>query len=216
MKKLLFLALAIVVTSITLSAQKIRLNGYTSYLFDDNHVGSYYSSGPYFEGAIKGGFQWGGGIEFMAAHGQGIEIKYLRQDALAPMDYSNGILTKHNDFELGINYILLSSNRYFVLDNEKIEPFVGAGLGVALIGIKNPTPDTDSSQEKFAWTLQAGTNIWLNESVGIKLQASLLSAVQSVGGGFYFGTGGVGAGVNSYSTMYQFGLGGGLVFKLGQ
>ncbi len=35
-------------------------------------------------------------------------------------------------------------------------------------------------------------------------------------GGFYFGTGGVGAGVSSYSTMYQFGVGGGLVFKLGQ
>jgi hypothetical protein len=31
----------------------------------------------------------------------------------------------------------------------------------------------------------------------------------------YFGTGGAGAGLSSYSSMLQFGLGGGLVFKLG-
>jgi len=42
----------------------------------------------------------------------------------------------------------------------------------------------------------------------------LLSAVQSLGGSFYFGTGGSGAGVSAYSTMYQWGLGGGLTLKL--
>jgi len=31
----------------------------------------------------------------------------------------------------------------------------------------------------------------------------------------YFGTGGAGAGVSSYSSMLQFGLGGGLCFALG-
>ena len=47
------------------------------------------------------------------------------------------------------------------------------------------------------------------------MQAGLLSAVQSVGGGVYFGTGGAGAGVSGYSTFYQWNLGGGLVFNLG-
>jgi hypothetical protein len=51
------------------------------------------------------------------------------------------------------------------------------------------------------------------QNIGIKLQAQLLSAVQSLGGGIFVGTGGVGAGVASYSTLYQFGLGGGLVFR---
>ena len=36
-----------------------------------------------------------------------------------------------------------------------------------------------------------------------------------MGGGLYFGTGGAGAGVSTYSSYYQFNLGGGLVFKLG-
>jgi hypothetical protein len=40
-----------------------------------------------------------------------------------------------------------------------------------------------------------------------------MSAVQSAGGGLYFGTGGGGAGVSTYSSMYQFGLGGGLAFQ---
>jgi hypothetical protein len=48
------------------------------------------------------------------------------------------------------------------------------------------------------------------------LQAQLQSAVQAFGGGLFVGTGGVGAGVNSYSTIMQFGLGGGLVFKFGK
>jgi len=43
-----------------------------------------------------------------------------------------------------------------------------------------------------------------------------MSIAQGAGGGLYFGTGGVGAGVSTYSSMYQFQLGGGLTFKLGQ
>jgi hypothetical protein len=43
----------------------------------------------------------------------------------------------------------------------------------------------------------------------------LQSAVQSMGGGFFIGTGGVSAGVSSFSSLMQFGLGTGLVFKLG-
>jgi Na+/H+-translocating membrane pyrophosphatase len=63
---------------------------------------------------------------------------------------------------------------------------------------------------------KAGVNIWTTEKVGIKLQASLLSVVQAVGGGLYFATGGVGAGVSGLSAFFQFVLGSGLVFKLGK
>jgi hypothetical protein len=55
----------------------------------------------------------------------------------------------------------------------------------------------------------------VSEKVGIKLTAQLQSAVQSMGGGFFIGTGGVSAGVSSFSSLMQFGLGTGLVFKLG-
>ena len=68
---------------------------------------------------------------------------------------------------------------------------------------------------KFAWGFKLGANIWASEKVGIKIQAGLLSAVQAIGGGVYFGTGGAGAGITGLSTYYQFNLGGGLVFNLG-
>jgi hypothetical protein len=87
--------------------------------------------------------------------------------------------------------------------------------GVAISDIDNPENGNSSSATKFAWGLRLGANIWATEKVGVKLQAQLFSAVQSAGGGFYFGTGGSGVGLSTYSTIYQFGLGGGLTFKLG-
>jgi len=42
----------------------------------------------------------------------------------------------------------------------------------------------------------------------------LLSAVQAIGGGVFFGTGGAGAGISALTTFYQFNIGGGLVFNI--
>jgi hypothetical protein len=98
--------------------------------------------------------------------------------------------------------------------NGKAEPYGGFMLGMATINSTNDSLGSGSAT-KFAWGLRLGTNIWASEKVGIKLQMQLLSIPQGAGGGIYFGTGGVGAGVSTYSTMLQFALGGGLTFKLG-
>jgi hypothetical protein len=87
-------------------------------------------------------------------------------------------------------------------------------LGMAIFNIEDPDNGKSASATKFAWGIKAGVNVWASEKVGIKLQASLLSAVQAVGGSVYFGTGGAGAGVSGFSSFYQFVLGGGLTFKL--
>jgi len=196
------------------SAQEIRLNLFSAYVFDDN-VDSYYSSTSYYSGTINGGFEWGAGLEYMAMETKGIEIKYLRRDCTAPMIYyNNGEQSKTLD--LALNYILLGGNNYFQTGG-KVEPYAGMAIGVGIVTLKNPEPDSDLNNiTKFAWDLKIGTNIWASEKVGIKLQANLQSMVQSVGGGFYFGTGGGGAGISTYSTMYQWVLGGGLTFKLGE
>jgi opacity protein-like surface antigen len=196
--------------------KKIRFNAFSGYVFDDNHVDSYYDPTSYYDGSIQGGYQWGGGLELMLAPTKGIEFKYLRQDCVAPMEYyDNGV--KNKNFNLGINYLLLGGTNYFRGTGEKVEPFAGAGLGMAIINVKNTESNSsDTTKDKFAWNIKLGTNVWINERIGLKLQTQLLSAVQSVGGSFYFGTGGAGAGMATYSTMYQFELGGGLVFKLGK
>jgi hypothetical protein len=190
----------------------VRLNGYTFYAFDDNHVDSYYSNTSYFDGAINGGFQWGGGLEVMPAPTMGVEFTYLRLDSKAPMEYYNGGV-KYTNFDLATNWLFLGGNKYMP-NSSKVEPFGGFMLGMAIFDVTNPDNNNNSSGTKFAWGAKLGANVWMNEKVGLKLQMNLLSAVQAVGGGLYFGTGGAGAGVSGFSTFYQFSLGGGLVFKI--
>jgi hypothetical protein len=197
----------------TAAGPSVRLHGYAIYAFDDNHVDSYYSATSYFDGSIGGGFQYGGGLEIMPMPAAGVEFTYLRLDSKAPMYYWNGAREEYTNFDLAQNWLMLSFNKYVPV-NPKVEPYAGLQLGMDILGVTNPDNNNETSATKFAWGIKAGVNIWANEKVGIKLQTSLLSAVQAVGGGLYFGTGGAGAGATAFSTYYQFNLGGGLVFKV--
>jgi hypothetical protein len=215
MKKIIVFTLLLVGLNNLASAQKARLNLYSGYVFDDA-VDSYYDPTSYYNGTIKGGYQYGLGLEYKLNRTKSIELKYLHQNATAPMNYfSSG--AKFKNFELGVSYILLGATNSFKASGSKIEPFLGGGIGLAVINIKNPLAgSTSSGKTLFAWNLKGGTNIWVTDKVGIKLNAELMSAVQSVGGGLYFGTGGGGVGLATYSSMLQFALGGGLTFNLGK
>lgn len=197
-------------------SQHTRLNGYAVYVFDDK-FDSYYSSSDYYNGKFKGGLQWGVGLEYMPTPMNGIELVYLNQQTTAPTEYwAPGQLTaKHTNFDVGFNWAMLAFNRHMRKPGSKVEGFGGGMLGAAFINVDNPDNNTGNSATKFAWGLRLGANIWASEKVAIKLQSQLLSAVQGAGGGLYFGTGGAGAGVSTYSSMLQFGLGGGITFALG-
>ncbi|POY36802.1 hypothetical protein C3K47_10060 [Solitalea longa] len=219
MKKLSIIILIIIGASLSASAQHFRINAYTAYVFDDA-VDSYYSETRFFEGQVKGGFQWGLGVEYIlptqGAKQYGVELSYLRQDTKAPLTYYDptGINNiKNTNFDLGLNFIMLGGNGY-VKVNPKVEPFGGFAAGVAILDLSNPDNNNSDSATKFAWSIKGGTNIYVTPKVALKLQASLLSSVQAVGGGLYFGTGGTGAGVSSYSSMLQLVLGGGLTLNL--
>ncbi|MFN3839466.1 MAG: porin family protein, partial [Cyclobacteriaceae bacterium] len=115
------------------------------------------------------------------------------------------------DGSVGINYALVGGTRYAPL-NDKIAGFGTLDLGVAWA---NPGRSLQSeSVTKFAVGGRIGLRIMASERVSLRLHTQLLSPVQWFGGGFYFGTGGSGAGVSTGSTIYQFNLGGSLNFKL--
>lgn len=198
-------------------AKTIRLHAYTTYAFDDN-VDSYYSTTEYFNGEIQGGFEYGGGLEYMMNPAYGIEAYYLRLDSKAPMEYydNNGVNpgVRYAEFDVASNYVMIGGNRYLAA-HPRVEPYGGLQIGMCIFNVENPETGNSGSATKFAWGLKAGVNIWASEKIAIKLQGGLLSAVQSVGGGLYFGTGGAGAGVSGYSSFYQWNLGGGVVFSLG-
>ena len=216
MKKIsLFSLMLLALLSMSASAQDIRINLYTGYVFD-NRFDSYYDAYNYYDGKIEGGFQWGGGLEFVLDGGTGIEALYIRQDTKAPTTYLDG--GTYNDiqftnFDLVMNYILIGGGKNVPLSNGKVEGYGKLMAGMVIANVDNPDNGNSTSFSKFAWGLKAGANIWVTPAIGIKMQAQLVSAVQSVGGSVYFGTGGTGAGLSAYSSIYQFTLGGGLAFK---
>lgn len=213
MKKIILAVFTLV--SLSATAQKARINAYANYVFDDK-VDSYYSNSSYFEGKIKGGFQWGAGLEFMVSPFNAVELTYYRQTTTAPATYraAQGQI-KSGTFDVGLNWIMANGVRHFQKPGGKFEGSGGLGLGVAIIDATSPENNTKQSSTNFAWQLRGGGTYWASERFGIKINAQLQSAVQSVGGGFYIGTGGAGAGLSSYSSLLQFGLGGGIAIKLG-
>ncbi len=212
-KIILSLLFALSLTSVSFS-QNIRLNAYSFYTLDDNISAS--NGNYYFNGTIKGNLLWGGGLEFNPGKDVGIEVAYFRQDTDVPTTYNSGIFYNET-FKLGANYIMIGGTKYIKLPGKTpVVPFAGAMLGLAILENKEPILGAESSVTKFAWQLKAGVNIMASPQFGIKLQAHLLSAVQGVGGGLYLGSGGAGAGLNTYSSMLQLGFGGGLVFNFGK
>ncbi|ESU25814.1 hypothetical protein FLJC2902T_30040 [Flavobacterium limnosediminis JC2902] len=197
------------------SSRSIRLNLYGSYAFEDS-FDSYYDYGYYYNGKIEAGFLYGIGVEFEAAPMTFLELSWQMMDTSVPAQYYNGgIFDENANFDLGLDYIMLGGNRSFRKPGSKVEGFFGLSAGVGIIKLENPSNGNSDSTTKFAWGMKGGATIWATEKVGVKLQAQLLSVAQSVGGGVYIGTGGPGAGVSSYSSIYQFTLGGGLVFNVG-
>ncbi|MEL4306640.1 hypothetical protein [Joostella sp. CR20] len=216
MKKHIYLILFVLVSGVV-QAQDMYVNFYGSYAFDDS-FDSYYDYDAYYDGKIKGGFQWGAGLEYKPSPYMGFEFVYLRQDTNAPTWYRtyNNVREQYADFDLGINYLLLGANRYFSRPGNQFQGFGGLMAGMVIADLENTTEGSrwSSNTTKFSWGAKLGGIYWMNDYFGLKLQAQLLSVVQGAGGGFYFDGYGPQTSVYTYSTIYQFSLGGGLVFSI--
>lgn len=179
----------------------ITLMTFESYTFADKFDTEYGT------GKIQDGFQWGGGLEFGLAETAAIELIY--QNINTDVEYQ-GFDQRYNG-NVGINYLMLGGTKYAPF-SDKVSGFASGDLGVAW---SNPDASLKSeSVTKFAIGGRLGVRIMASEKVSLRLHAQLLSPVQWAGGGFYFGTGGSGAGVSTGSTIWQFNLGGSLNFRL--
>ncbi len=193
-----------------------RINIYGIYTFDDS-FSSTYDDHNYYEGKIKGGIQYGAGIEFMVKHTYGVELLWIGQNTKAPTTYETTALGgfKSSNLDLSLNYAMLGFGRHAQKPGSSIEGYGGLMVGALFASVEDPETKKSQSGTKFAWGARLGLNVWASEKLAIKLQGQLLSAVQSVGGSLYFGTGGAGAGLSAYSSMLQFGIGGGVALRLG-
>ena len=119
--------------------------------------------------------------------------------------------------DLNVDWFMIGGTRYF--GNDQVKPFFGGQLGLSVFSPKNVdndiAPNGLDSITKFSFGFKGGVVVMLSEVVGINLQGNLLFPVQW--GGFYVGggTGGIGAGINTGTTIVMGGFSGGLVFRLG-
>lgn len=201
--RITFVLIAFIGIIFTSQAQPtVTLLTFESYSFSDRVVTS-----DGYEGEIGDGFQWGGGLEFGLKETMAVELIYQR---LETQGYINYPLSRDQG-KVAVNYFMLGGTRYMPV-NDKISGFGTVDLGLGVLG--SPDNSSDDNTEKFAWGLRLGVRIAASEKVSLRLHGQLMSAVQAVGGGLYFGTGGAGAGISGYSTFYQFNLGGSLNYRL--
>jgi hypothetical protein len=179
----------------------MAVNAYGGYLFGDD-VTLEYGYGHIDESVI-----YGGSLEFMMPKHVSVELSYQYQSSDAQV--SQGLFSDKG--KVAISYILIEGNRYAPFKGN-LSGYFGGGLGLAIL-----TPDGNyETVGRLAWRVKAGLLVSPSEKVGIKLGMQLNSCVQGIGGGLYFGTGGAGAGATAYSSMYQFGLTGGIQVHFGK
>jgi len=213
----LFLLIIFVLTAFSVStAQQYKINLYNSYVFNDD-IDAVTNGNNYFTGTVEGGYQWGIGFEYIIKQTYGIELMYNRQNTDFKVNYTTNNDTNANKtFGVDVNYILLGGNKYIPLQAKTVKPFGGLMIGLAILSNNDPLPGAETSSTKFAWEGRIGSDFMFSPNVGLRIQGTVQSAVQSIDGGLYLGTGGLGAGLNSESSMYQFGLGGSLIIQFGQ
>jgi opacity protein-like surface antigen len=166
------------------SAQTFRLNGYGGYLFQDG-INAFNSNSSYCKGKVDGGMQWGLGAEYMLHPNLGLELLYMREDTRAPLQYyDNGI--KEPEFDVAINYILLSGNAY-LRPGKKVDPYVSLLVGTALLEVNNPDNGEGDHGAKLAWGLKGGVAYAVSDQFGLLAQASFLSAFKAIGGSLFLG-----------------------------
>jgi hypothetical protein len=214
MKKIILL-LVLAGTMTTMMGQHARINLYGAYTFDDG-FDVWNDANTYYNGTVKGGLQWGAGLEYLFNKQSSAEILYLHRSTTVPANFKFGSNTqlRSETFDLKHDFIMLSGDGHFG-GGGKAEGYAGIMGGVLISNLEAPSLGQSSSNTNFAWGGRVGTNIWLGPKLGIKLQALILSASRATGGDYYWSWYGP-IYLTEYSTLWQFSLGGGLTFKLGK
>ena len=213
MKKI-FLLLVLAGTMTTMMAQHARLNFYAAYTFDDG-FDVWNDANTYYNGTVKGGVQWGAGLEYLFNKQSSAEILWLHRSTTVPAYFKFGAgAEKTETFDLKHDFIMLSGDGHFG-NGGKVEGYGGIMAGVLISNLEAPSLGKSSNNTNFAWGGRVGTNIWLGSKLGIKLQALILSASRATGGDYYWSWYGP-IYLTEYSTVWQFSLGSGLILKLGK
>ncbi|HLA60483.1 MAG TPA: hypothetical protein VK622_17035 [Puia sp.] len=198
MKKTIVLSVVLFFIVAAGYSQHLSVNAFGGYTFRDkiNFSNAY----TY----IDGGGMWGASVEGVNAQGTGLELLYQYQSTNTPT--TTYFPNQTFNSSTVVSYLLLNFEQYY-MNNPKIQPYGGLGLGAAFY---KSDYQGSTSATKFAWDFKLGVKFKMSSSVGIKVGAQLLGSSQATGNAFYYGYV-----YTTYATILQFGLTGGLVFDFG-
>jgi hypothetical protein len=198
MKKTIVLSVVLFFIVAAGYSQHLSVNAFGGYTFRDkiNFSNAY----TY----INGGGMWGASVEGVNAQGTGVELLYQYQSTQTPTTVYFPNQTYNSSTV--ISYLLLNFEQY-LLNNPKIQPYAGLGLGAAFY---KSDFQGSTSATKFAWDIKAGVKFKMSSSVGLKIGAQLMSSAQATGNAFYYGYV-----YTTDATVLQLGFTGGLVFDFG-
>jgi opacity protein-like surface antigen len=92
-----------------------------------------------------------------------------------------------------------------------VSPFGLITLGASLF---SPTEKNTVDHWTFTFALGGGVKIYVSDKIGIRLQGRLLVPMVLSGGSVWFGTGGAGVAVGTYTTIVEGDFSGGIFFRL--
>jgi len=209
-KSIVFLAVMICLPFLII-AQKVEVTPFGGYVFGGN------MQGDYGDVHLDGNAQYGGMISIAVSRVVDVDLIYNRSDTKAQVNYFYYDYYEQSFVEvpLSINYIQFGFTKNFRV-NPKVSPFVGFNLGACGFVPK----EEDGTDYYDAWFfsvgMNAGAKIYFSNRIGIRVQAQGYIPVQGAGFSMFVGTGGTSGGVGVYSTLFQFGFTGGLIFRLGK
>ena len=114
--------------------------------------------------------------------------------------------------DVAVEYFMVSGLSEAGDPSSQVVPFGGAGIGLVVATPQERNLDT---AYRFAFTLQGGVKIWLNDKVGLRLRGAMLAPMQWGSGGLFCSSGsGCDVGVGASTTILQGEFSGGVVVKL--
>jgi hypothetical protein len=206
MKKSILLMAVMISLPFIMIAQSVEVTPFGGYVFGGT------LNGDYGEVYINDNAQYGGMISIAVSRVVDVDLIYNRSDTKADVSYYSygGSVKPSLDVPLSINYMQVGFTKNFRV-NPTVSPFVGFNLGACLWAPK----ENYSDAWFFSMGMNAGAKIYFAKRLGLRLQAQGYIPVQGTGFYMFAGTGGASGGVSVYSTLFQFGFTGGLIFRLG-
>ncbi len=195
-------AFALFIMSASFAQAYFELMPSTGYTFSDRQ--NFYNA----YGKVDGNLNYGGSMMFNVNRLFGLELLY-NHIGTGSGAYQYGEATPLSKGNLAIDYFMFGPVQTFNIPRSPVRPFIGAMLGASVF---TPGEFGYSSDTKFTYGLQLGTNVYVTPRFGFRFKAQLLAPVNGYGQGYYVGSNNSPA----YADIYQFSMNAGLVIGLGR